>query len=47
MLCDYTRAEDPSRETKEVLEVREVTKRVTGLVTPATIVAVEDAVDIS
>lgn len=45
LLCDYARIEDPSQETMEMLEAGEVTKRVTGLVTPATIVMVKNTVE--
>ena len=44
LLCDYAAIEDPSRETREMLEAGEVTKWVTGLVTPAAVVAVENIV---
>ena len=46
LLCDYARIKDPSRETMEMLEAGEVTKWVTGLVTPMTIVAVGNAVQV-
>lgn len=45
MLCDYAGVGDPSRETKEMLEVGEFMKWVTALVTPAIVVAVRNAVE--
>jgi hypothetical protein len=46
LLCDYAGVGDPSRETMEMLEAGEVTKWVTRLVTPATIVAVKNTVEV-
>ena len=45
LLCDYTEVDDPSQEIMEMLEVSEVMKRVAGLVTLATIVVVENAME--
>ena len=45
LLCDYTRVDDPSRETMEMLEVDEVTKWVTGLVTPTIVVAIKNTME--
>ena len=44
LLCDYAGVRDPTREAREVLEASEVMKWVTRLVTPATVVVVENAV---
>ena len=45
LLCDYAGLEDPSWETREMLEANEVIKQVTGLVMPATIFAVENTME--
>ena len=45
MLCNYARVGDPSRETMDMLEVGEVMKWVAGLVTPATVVTVENVME--
>jgi ribosomal protein L35AE/L33A len=44
LLYDYSRVEDPTRKTMEMLEVFEVMKQVEGLVSSGTVVAVEGAV---
>jgi hypothetical protein len=44
-LCDYVGVIDLSWETREMLEAGEVTKRVAGLVTPTTVVAVKNVME--
>ena len=41
LLCDYSRVEDLTHETIEMLEVSEVMKRVRGLVSSGTVVMAE------
>ena len=45
LLCDYSRVEHLTRETMEMLEVSEVTKRVRGLVSSGTVVTTECAME--
>lgn len=45
LLCDYAGVRDLTRETGDVLEASKVTKRIAGLVTPATIVTTENAME--
>ena len=45
LLCDYSRGKDPTRETMDMLEVSEVTKRVEGLVSFGTVVMTKCAVE--
>ena len=45
LLCDFTRVRDTSWESMETLEADEVTKQVAKLVTPATVVVVENTVE--
>lgn len=45
LLCDYTRVEDPTRETMEMLMDGEVIEWVTRLVTPMTIIMAKDIVE--
>ena len=46
LLCDYAGVWDPSQETMEMPEAGKVMKRVTALVSPATVVAVKKAMEV-
>ena len=45
LLCDYIRVGDLTREIGDVLEADELTKHIARLVTPATIIAAEKAME--
>ena len=45
LLCDYSRVEDPTRETMETLDASEVVRWVKGLASSRNVVAAKCAVD--
>jgi hypothetical protein len=46
LLCDFSGVEDLSQESSEMLEASEVTKHVAKLVTPATVIVVENSMEV-
>ena len=44
-MCDYSRVEDPTRETMETLDASEVVRWVKGLASSRNVVAAKCAVD--